>query len=829
MRAVAYIRVSDVSQIEGYSLDAQERFFLDYCKARDWIPVQIYREEGRSARSESIRKRPVFKQLLEDSGSGHFDVAVVHTIDRWSRNQRVLLESLSTLAKNNVSLASVTENIDYSTPQGKLFLQMLGGFAEYFSDSLGNHVSKGLSQRAISGRHTGGLPFGYQSCWDNREGESKRRCDPEHPGGIHSIEEEANAIIEMFNRYATGSTTLAQLASWLNEIGFRTRNTKKLTDGEGNLVSGPKLFTTASVRGILHNNFYTGLVKHKGETYQGSHEALVTKETFELVEATLRKNSGRSNTLKARPDREYLLKGIARCAYCLMPMWSQTYKSGNRFYREHRNSRSIADCPSSGGSIKCDTVDEQIGKIMGAIELGPRWKEQVLAIISVKDEVDRVKIERKRVQEKLRRLGTAFVDGVYDEKDYKRQRRNLELELESLVVPQADAAEEAGKLIERLPELWEDANATERRKLLLTMLDGVYIDAKDEKRVVAIKPKPPFRPILQIATTKAGSEVVLVHEKEGEKNQPPPRGEEADDLACSWWRRGRPRIKQTLPTARQSCRAKRRRAARFTRSSGIADSARFARLRDPIWSNCTLIQYVKAGSSHIRITLGVVSPVARHVRDVEVAGSMSNNRAWIPGTFSPDPRFLPTPAEEAANYREMAETLAAAGVDLILLEMMRDIDRASLVTAAAVETGLPVWIGLSCSLLADGSAVAWDMHTEEPADRLDADHARSEIKPLAPLIEAMMSFKPQVMGIMHSTVDATGTGLEVLSQHWSGPVMAYPEASRGHAVEPAAFAAHCRCWVEGGVQIIGGCCGTTIEHIRAMVGALPDAVGARSA
>ena len=85
------------------------------------------------------------------------------------------------------------------------------------------------------------------------------------------------------------------------------------------------------------------------------------------------------------------------------------------------------------------------------------------------------------------------------------------------------------------------------------------------------------------------------------------------------------------------------------------------------------------------------------------------------------------------------------------------------------------------------------------------------------------------MGIMHSTVDAMGAGLEVLFQHWRGPVMAYPEAAAGHAVEPAAFAAYCRDWVEGGVQIIGGCCGTTIEHIDAMVGELPDAIGARPA
>lgn len=71
---------------------------------------------------------------------------------------------------------------------------------------------------------------------------------------------------------------------------------------------------------------------------------------------------------------------------------------------------------------------------------------------------------------------------------------------------------------------------------------------------------------------------------------------------------------------------------------------------------------------------------------VAVAGSMSNNVAWIPGTYSPDRRFLPTPAQEAANYREMAETLATAGVDLILMEMMTHVDQASLVTEAAIET-----------------------------------------------------------------------------------------------------------------------------------------------
>ena len=219
-------------------------------------------------------------------------------------------------------------------------------------------------------------------------------------------------------------------------------------------------------------------------------------------------------------------------------------------------------------------------------------------------------------------------------------------------------------------------------------------------------------------------------------------------------------------------------------------------------------------------------------RPIAVAGSMSNMRAWIPGTVSPAARFLPTPEEEFNNYQEVAQTLANSGVDLILMEMMTDIDRSSMAISAAVETGLPVWIGNSCTLRDDGSASVWNPHSEEP-QRLSPDHIKSEDKSYETLIEAMLSFQPQVMGVMHSTIETTNAGLQTLFEHWQGPVMAYPETSSevkngiSDQVEPAIFAEHCHEWVENGVQIIGGCCGTTIEHIRAMVDELQDVIGIR--
>ena len=221
-------------------------------------------------------------------------------------------------------------------------------------------------------------------------------------------------------------------------------------------------------------------------------------------------------------------------------------------------------------------------------------------------------------------------------------------------------------------------------------------------------------------------------------------------------------------------------------------------------------------------------------RPVAIAGSMSNTLAWLPGTVGPDPAYLPSPEREAANYREMADTLAEAGCDLLVMEMMMDVERASRATEAALATGLPVWAGMSTSRGPGGAMVGWDVASEEEG-RLPEGYESPAPERLETIVDALTSLGPQVIGIMHSSIESTTPGLDVLFERWSGPVMAYPEAIRRDArthraralVEPEDFASRCRDWVENGVQIIGGCCGTTIEHIRAMVDRLPECPGPR--
>ena len=220
-------------------------------------------------------------------------------------------------------------------------------------------------------------------------------------------------------------------------------------------------------------------------------------------------------------------------------------------------------------------------------------------------------------------------------------------------------------------------------------------------------------------------------------------------------------------------------------------------------------------------------------RPVAIAGSMSHMIAPEQGAWDPDPRYAPTPAQEAANFREMAETLAEAGCDLLLMEMMFHLDHAVAAIEAAVATGLPAWIGMSCSRRADGALISYDLSIQHPES--SERHARPEMVPLATLIDTLTALGGDAAGIMHSEVADTSPGLETLFERWSGPVMAYPETAQfkslgEHApanMEPADFARHCRGWVEDGVQIIGGCCGTTIDHIRAMVDRLPSRPGLR--
>ena len=207
-RAFGYIRVSSREQILGHSLEAQETGIRRWREQNGYDSVRIFAEEGRSAHVDEIQKRPVFKPMLDAAGQNETDIVVVHTLDRWARKLSVQSEAFGVLGKVGVGFASVMENIDMTTPSGRLMLNTMGSINEFFSDQLGLHVRKALSVRAESGFQIGPVPFGYLAL---------------EPGGVAQVVEcEAEAILQVYQRRQDGEST-GSLANWLNDLGFKTR------------------------------------------------------------------------------------------------------------------------------------------------------------------------------------------------------------------------------------------------------------------------------------------------------------------------------------------------------------------------------------------------------------------------------------------------------------------------------------------------------------------------------------------------------------------------------------------------------------------------------
>ena len=190
---------------------------------------------------------------------------------------------------------------------------------------------------------------------------------------------------------------------------------------------------------------------------------------------------------------------------------------------------------------------------------------------------------------------------------------------------------------------------------------------------------------------------------------------------------------------------------------------------------------------------------------VYIAGSISTFSARLDRGFDPDEQ------EARANYTEQAGVLAEAGVDLIALELMRDLESTRYALEAAATTGLQIWLGLSCKRNEDGTLVLWE-----------------EQDTLAEALEELPLQDVSLISIMHTQTEETVPALRVVKKHWNGPVGAYPHYGEFimpnwqfiDKISPEEFAYEAQQWLEVGAQVVGGCCGIGPEHIRELKGQL---------
>ena len=193
-------------------------------------------------------------------------------------------------------------------------------------------------------------------------------------------------------------------------------------------------------------------------------------------------------------------------------------------------------------------------------------------------------------------------------------------------------------------------------------------------------------------------------------------------------------------------------------------------------------------------------------RTVLVAGSISPFGAYteILGHESPPIDLLKD------SYREQAEILAEEGVDLLLLEMLRDVERAGVIVEAALATGIPVWSGLS-SMVEPG----------KPVMAL-SEYSTVEGMTFEEVLDGVKSLGGDMVIVMHSEVGYIVPSLEVMKEKCDGPLGAYahsgywsrPDWNFDAVISPDDYLREAEGWVEAGARLIGGCCGIGPEHIR---------------
>lgn len=191
---------------------------------------------------------------------------------------------------------------------------------------------------------------------------------------------------------------------------------------------------------------------------------------------------------------------------------------------------------------------------------------------------------------------------------------------------------------------------------------------------------------------------------------------------------------------------------------------------------------------------------------VWVAGAISAN------TLSQEMPDLPTARRD---FADQAALYAEAGLDLIILEMMFDVDMTAAALEGAAATGLPVWVGFSVERGADDSIISvpgqFNFALQDLLASLDTD-------------------LPQAVGIMHSLTDVTGPALDVLREYWQGPSFAYahsgefkiPDWQFSDIISPRDYAAEARNWVKAGISAVGSCCGLGPEHIQTLAETFRD-------
>ena len=299
-KVVIYARFSSENQREE-SIEAQLRACKDYARSHKYLVVGEYVDRAFTGTNDN---RPEFQRMIEDSRKGLFEIALVHKLDRFSRNVEQTIRYISELKDNGVELKSVIEQFD-NTPEGEFMRNMMSNISQYYVKNLSREVIKGMKENAYKCLHVGGVPLlGYYV-----DSDKKYQID----------DKEANIVKKIFELYIDGNTHQKIIAE-LNNLGYKNkRGTEWTKNSLLSIIRNQKYIGTYVWNRVVSKNSKGKRNGHREKPVEeviripNGMPAIISVETFQKAQQIIAKRKLGEESPR-RTSTVYLLSSLVKCS-----------------------------------------------------------------------------------------------------------------------------------------------------------------------------------------------------------------------------------------------------------------------------------------------------------------------------------------------------------------------------------------------------------------------------------------------------------------------------------------------------------------------------------
>ena len=438
--AAIYIRVStDIQAEEGYSIEAQKEQLTAYCVSKGIKNYDYYIDGGWSG---SNIDRPEMQRLIKDVKDDKISHVIVYKLDRLSRSQKDTLYLIEDVFNpHNVDFVSLNESMDTSTPMGRLMLGILSAFAQLERENIRMRTRMGMKERVKSGLWMGGgrVPFGY---------------DYDSSQGILVPNKDAEKVKQIYKLYIEG------------------KSPQDIADLLG--LKYDKLVNQILVR---KSNY--GIIEYNGEEYQGKHEPIILKETYDIaMQCMEQRKTTRTN------NSEHLLTGLIYCGKCGAKMRYQ--KWGNKgckliCYSQQKSKKYLIKDP------ECDQekiwADEIEGYVVNALfQFADNYEPSKTESLIEKDKLTLLYNQKNELSKKLKRLYNIYAEQDDDMlletiSDVKKQLDSVNKKIEQNIQNNTEEKQRKEKIgiLRNLSSIWNDITANEKKTIIRKLVDKIVI------------------------------------------------------------------------------------------------------------------------------------------------------------------------------------------------------------------------------------------------------------------------------------------------------------------------------------------------------------------